>query len=361
MFGNLLRGLRALGAKGRAEQELDDELSFHLDKEIEENVRRGMSPEEARRAALRSFGGVERVKEECRDVRGGRLFETFAQDVRYGVRVLLKQRGFTAVAVATLALGIGANTAIFSVVNAVLLRPLAFARPERLVGIWESLPGGGTGSVSVPNLRDWREQNNVFDAIAAYQFGDFSVQNEDQPQRVRGLQVSPELFGVLGVAPQLGRTFVEGEDRAGNNRVVVLSDQLWRRNFGASADIIGQSIPVGGEGHTVVGVMPAEFRFPTYPGTPAELWVPLVFSDAAVANRGSHAFQTIGRLAEGVTLERAQDQMSTIARRIEQDYPDQQTGRGVTLVPVEEVAVQSVRPALLMLLGAVGFLLLIAC
>ena len=152
-------------------------------------------------------------------------------------------------AVATLALGIGANTAIFSVVNAVLLRPLAFARPERLVGIWESLPTGGTGSVSVPNLRDWREQNNVFEAIAAYQFGDFSLQNEGEPQRVRGLQVSTELFGVLGVAPQLGRTFVEGEDRPGNNRVVVLSDQLCGEISAPSRTSSARAYRRG-EGHT---------------------------------------------------------------------------------------------------------------
>ncbi len=287
------------------------------------------------------------------------LFEPSIQDVRFGLRVLFKHPGFTAVAVLTLALGIGANSAIFSVVNAVLLRPLPYKQPAQLVRLYESLPGGGEGSVSVPNLNDWREQNDVFTAIAAYEYSDFSLQNQDQPERVIGARVSPNLFEVLGVAPQQGRALAEGEDRAGNHRVVVLGHALWQRNFAGDPQAVGRQITLGGESYTVVGVMPESFEFPQF--RTAQLWTPLVFSERMAASRGSHAYNALGRLKDGVSLERAREQMTTIARRLEQQYPDAQTGRGVRLIELQEEVVQGVRPALLMLLAAVGFVLLIAC
>ncbi|HYO99377.1 MAG TPA: ABC transporter permease [Pyrinomonadaceae bacterium] len=358
MWGKRKLWLRALFRREQMERELDRELRFHLEREMEENLRRGMSAEAARQAALRCFGGVERIKEQCREVRGVGIFETFLQDLRYGARMLVKHRGFTFVAVLTLALGIGANSAIFSVVNAVLLKPLPYKDPNGIVYLWERLPQGGEGSVSVPNLRDWQEQNDVFEHIAAYEQGNFSLQGSDLPERSAGASVTANFFDVLGVAPKRGRAFVAGEDTAGKNRVVVLSDQLWQRNFGSDPRIVNREVLIGGENYTVVGVMPPGFQFPS---RTTELWVPLVFSDQHATSRGTHAFSSVARMKPGVTLEQAQEQMNVIARRLEQQYPDQQTKRGIIVGRLQEEIVKSVRPALLILLGAVGFVLLIAC
>ena len=350
--------LRALFRRAQMESELDLELRFHLEREIEENLRRGMPPREAREEALRSFGGFERIKEQCREVRGVGLIETFLQDLRYGVRMLAKHRGFTFVAVLTLALGIGANSAIFSVVNAVLLRPLPYKDPDQIVTLGERLPQGGEGSVSVPNFRDWQEQNEVFEQIAAYEMGNFNLMGSDLPERSAGASVTANFFDVLGVAPKQGRAFLPGEDTAGRHRVVILSDQLWQRNFGADPRIVNREVLIGGENYTVIGVMPPGFQFPS---RTTELWLPLVFSEKLAGSRGSHAFSAIGRMKPGVTLEQAQEQMSVIARRLEQQYPDVQAKRGIIVGRLQEEIVKSVRPALLILLGAVGFVLLIAC
>ena len=289
--------------------------------------------------------------------------ETLWQDLRYGTRMLIKQPSFTVVAIMTLALGIGANSAIFSVVNAVLLRPLALSQPDQLVNLYETLPqgAGALGSVSTPNLFDWREQNDVLTGIAAFTGTDFSLQGTDSPQRINGAGVSPNFFDLLGVAPLMGRGFVNGEDQPGSNHVVVISEQLWRRNFGADPQIVGKDITLSGENFTVVGVMPSGFRLPSRMIGAADAWVPLVFSQNQLANRGSHWLATFGRLKPGVSLQQAQEQMSVIGSRLEQQYPNQQQGRNIKLISMQEDAVQWVRPALLVLLGAVGFVLLIAC
>jgi putative ABC transport system permease protein len=378
----LVRGrLAPLGLEGPREAEIVEELAEHLEAAYEDALARGRSEDEARGEALAQFPDWRLL--ECELSRaehtavtrwaaraegafgpaggsgGGRaVLEQLFKDVRYGLRMLRRRPGFTAVAVLTLALGIGANSAIFSVVNAVLLRPLPYPEPEQLVSVYESLPQGGTGSVSVPNLIDWRAQSDVFTGIAAYQYGDFNLQEEQQPVRAVGVYVTPNFFDVLGVTPEAGRAFLEGEDAAGRERVVVLSDKLWRRAYGADAGLVGRDIFIGGEKYTVAGVMPPSMQFPS---PSAELWVPLVFSDSQRAARGQHAFNTVARLKPGVSLEQAQAQMSTIGRILEQQYPAQQEGRGVTLSLVQEEAVQYVRPALLILLGAVGFVLLIAC
>ena len=282
--------------------------------------------------------------------------ETLFRDIRYGVRSLLKRPGFTAIAILTLALGIGANSAIFSVVNAVLLRPLMYRDSEKLIRLYEGLPQGGTGSVSVPNLKDWREQNSVFSEIAAYQYGNFNLSNQDQPERIVGANVSSQFFDVLGTPAQFGRTFQKGEDQPGSNRVVVLSDALWRRNFGADANLVGKNISIGGENFSVIGIMPPQFKF-----FATQMWVPLVFTEKQLASRGSHAFNVLGRLKPERTLEQANEEMTSIARRLEQQYPDQQKNRTIKLVPLQEDNVRLIRPALFLLLGAVGLVLLIAC
>src|SRR5689334_11297100 len=279
----------------------------------------------------------------------------FLQDLRYGMRIMIKRPGFTLIAALTLALGIGANTAIFSAVNAVLLKPLPFPESEQLLDLAETFKPNGWGSVSVPTLEDWKTQNTVFAGISAYSNTSFNLQGSDLPQRIPGLNVSANYFDVLGVKPTLGRAFLPGEDVAGNERVVVISDDLWRRNFAANPGIVNQTIPLNGQQYTIVGVMPPELS--TLYRT-VQMWSPLVFSDEEKSNRGDHKFLVIGRLKSGVTLAQAREQMNTIAQRLEAQSKD---GRGIRLRQIEELWVANVRSTLWMMMVAVGFVLLIAC
>jgi putative ABC transport system permease protein len=268
---------------------------------------------------------------------------------------MVKRPGFTLIAALTLALGIGANTAIFSAVNAVLLRPLPFPESEQLLDLAETFKPNGWGTVSVPTLEDWQSQNTVFAGISAYWFTSFNLQGGDTPQRIPGLNVSANYFDVLGVKPALGRAFLPGEDVAGNEHVVVLGDDLWRRNFAANPNIINQTIPLNGQQYTVVGVMPREMSalYRT-----VQMWSPLVFSDKDRLARDNHKFLVIGRLKSGVTLAQARDNMNSIAARLEAQYKN---GRGIRLLRIEELWVSNVRSTLLMMMVAVGFVLLIAC
>lgn len=284
----------------------------------------------------------------------------FGQDIQYGLRMLGKNPGFTAVAILTLAVGIGATSAMFSVVNSVLLQPLPFGEPDRAVLLWESLPQGGTGTVSTPNFADWRAQNEVFEAIAGFTPADYSFTASEQPERVAGARVTADFFRVMNLSPLMGRTFIEGEDQPGRDGVAVISEALWRRSLGADPKIIGKTVLLNGEAVTVIGVMPAGYNFP-FGTRGTAVWRPLVFSEEQKQNRGSHWMFTIARLKQGVTAEQAQEQMKLIAKRLEQQYPDQQAQRSVVVVPLHESIVGWVRPALLMLFGAVAFLLLIAC
>lgn len=281
--------------------------------------------------------------------------QTIIQDLRYAIRTMVKRPGFTLVAALTLALGIGANTAIFSAVNAVLLKPLPFPESEQLVDLAETFKPNGYGSVSVPNFEDWKKQNDVFTGIAAYQFRSFNLQSGDTPQRIPGISVSANYFEVLGAKPILGRTFGNGEDLAGNDRVVVLGEDLWRRTFGGDTSIIGRTIPLNGQQYTVIGVMPPELSslYRT-----VQLWSPLVFPEADRVNRNEHKYLVIGRIKSGVTLAQAREQMTGIATRLEQQYKN---GRGIRLMQIEELWVANVRSALVLLMVAVGFVLLIAC
>jgi putative ABC transport system permease protein len=283
---------------------------------------------------------------------------TVWQDIRYGLRMLAKRPGFTVVAVFTLALGIGANSAIFSVVNGVLLRPMPLEDPDRLIKIWETFPPSGQGTVSVPNLKDWRERNTVFNGIAAYAFSSVNLLAHDSPEQLSGVTVSTNFFDVVGVRPQLGRAFQTGEDEAGHNRVVLLSHRLWQRNFGGDAGMVGREIPLNGENYTVIGVMPPEFRFPS---RLTEVWIPLVMPLDLARQRDNYWMYTLARLKPDVGFEQAREQMVNIARRIERQYPDSQAGRSVFLIPLQEETVQNIRPALMAMLFAVGFVLLIAC
>src|SRR5215216_5628684 len=279
----------------------------------------------------------------------------FIQDLRYAIRMMAKRPGFTLIAALTLALGIGANTAIFSAVNAVLLKSLPFPDSGQLVDLSETFKPAGYGSVSVPTLEDWKNQNTVFAGISAYSFTSFNLEGGDTPQRIPGINVSANYFDVLGVKPTLGRAFLSGEDVAGHERVVVIGDDLWRRNFAANPNIINQTIPLNGHQYTVVGVMPPELSalYRT-----VQMWSPLVFSEKDRLSRDEHKYLVIGRLKSDVTLAQAREQMNTIAQRLEEQYKN---GRGIRLIQIEELWVANVRSTLLMMMVAVGFVLLIAC
>jgi putative ABC transport system permease protein len=285
--------------------------------------------------------------------------ETLVQDVRYGVRTLLKNPGFTVVAIIALALGIGANSAIFSVVNAVLLRPLAFDKPEQLVMVWEKRMALGRvrNVASAPDFVDWKAQNTVFEDMAAYSNNGFNLTGNDEPERIQGVAVSPGFFSILGVQPKVGRAFLTDEDQPGSEPTVIISNGLWQRRFASDPGIVGKSISLNDRTRTVVGVMPADFIFPN---GDIEIWVPLVFSPNDLTGRGSHFLNVIARLKPGVTINQARDEMETIAAHLEQQY-QVNTGHGVNIFPLYEEVVGNIRPALLVLLGAVGFVLLIAC
>ena len=295
--------------------------------------------------------------------------EALFKDIRYATRSLFKHPGFTAIAVVTLALGIGANTAMFSVINAVLLRPLPYRDPARLVTIWEESPERGLYQmpVSLANLRDWVDQNQTFEQISAYTFTDLNLTGTGEPARLGTVRTSANLFSLVGVAPLLGRPFLPEEDKEGANRVVILGHALWQSRFGSDAGIVGKSLTLNNQSHTVVGVLSANSQFPVgfgYMGQvlndPVDLYVPLAASSEE-AQRGSYSFFAIGRLKPGVTFEQARADMTTIEKRLEQQYPGGNTGIGISLVPTQEQTVKEIRPALLVLLGAVAFMLLIAC
>ena len=289
--------------------------------------------------------------------------ETLIQDLRYGVRMLLKQPSFTVIAVIALAHGIGANTAIFSVVNAVLLKPLPFADADRLVIVYETnLQRGSTrSSASYPNFADWREQNRVFERMASYHTADFVLTGEGEPARIPGAIVNADLFPLLGAAPILGRSFLPEEDKPGDaGRVVLLGYRLWQTRFHADPNVIDKSLVLGGKHYTVVGVMPEGFQFPIG-SDPVDLWSTVSIDSEMFTQRGAHYMRVIARLKPEVTLAQAKAEMDGIAANLERQYPDENTRRGVNLVPALESLVGDVRPALLILLGAVGCVLLIGC
>lgn len=283
------------------------------------------------------------------------------QDFKYALRTLGKSPGFTVMAVLTLALGIGFNTAIFSVVDAAVLRPLAYARQEELLRVWDSNPGRGFDrfSSSPANFVDWRAQNTTLATMAAFTPENTTLTPaQGEPERLRGFAVSPALFPLLGVAPHLGRTFDAADEKPGGAPSVVLSFEFWQRRFGGDRAIVGSGIPLGGSNRTVIGVMPRGFRFPS---RTADVWTPLVLDSSALENRGAHWVGVVARRKPGIPLSRAQADLSAIAGRLADAYPAKNAGWGVVLVPLQQAFAGSARKPLLLLLGAVAFVLLIAC
>ena len=362
--------LRSLFRRDRVEQDLDDEFRDHLEHAIAANVERGMSPEDARFAALRGMDGMAQRQEECRDARGLNVWNDLQRDIRFGVRTLLHNPGLTFVAVLTLALGIGATTAIFSVANTVLLRPLPFQDSNRLVMLQESMPKlvPGKFNISAPDFADFQSLNHVFETMGAFQSGMRDLTGSGTPERIEATNVSASLFRTLGVRPELGRTFDDSEDPPGHD-VAVLSYALWKTHYGADPAILGKAVYLDRQPYVVIGVMPRTFEFPlqgmrSFPS--AQLWTPIAFSPDELKEHGDN-FGTgvVARLKTGISLSAANADVMIAAHQIQQRYYPSEPGMDYSLeasvTPLREFLVGDTKPLLRMLLGAVGLLLLIAC
>jgi len=351
MLDRLKMRWRALFHREELERELEAELRFHLESDATQNVQSGMNPDDAHYSALQSFGPLERSKEECRDARGVRFIEQFVQDLRYAKRLLTKNPAVTLIAIVTLALGIGANTAIFTVVNAFLLRPLPYGDPDRLVMV-DSQHRGQSMGVSFADYEDWRSQNNVFDDLAFFNLRwHANLDFGNETETVNLTFGTGNLFSTLQVAPALGHG-----PTATDSDTVLLSHGLWQRRFGSDPAIVGRQLRVDGHSLTVVGVMPPDFRFPFQ----SDLWW---LNDRYFERRrrGFRIDQTIGRLKHGVTTEQARAEMQQIAARLAQTYPDSNTEVTATVVPLRDFWFGKLRRSFWLLLGACGFVLLIAC
>jgi putative ABC transport system permease protein len=352
-FGGLFK-------KQRKDWELDEEIESHLQLHIEDNVRLGMTPDEARRRAMIQFGGIESTKESYRDQRGLPILDAVFQDIRFGARQMRKNPGFAAVAVVTLALGIGANTAIFSVVDAVLLRPLAYPDSGQLVWLCERGPNWSGGSISYPNFTDWRNQQSVFENFGVYSGNNFTLTGAGEPVRLAGALMSADVFAALRTRPEIGRVYREDEDKPGAPTVAVISHALWQSRFGGDAGIVNKAISLNGKPYTVLGVMPAGFEFPNK----VDLWLPVgpLFAESVWQKRDNHpGLFGLARLKPGVTLEKARADLDVIAVRLEQQYPESNKTRRVQIDRLLDQKVGNVRRALWILLGAVSFVLAIAC
>jgi predicted permease len=358
------------------EAEIVEELSQHLEQTYERALSGGASEEEAREKVLEELNTADVLRRELKNVErrvsqdpvvsdAGQkmnLFADLGQDIRFALRMLAKNPAFTAIAVLALALGIGANSAIFSVVDAVLLRPLPFKNPSQLVMLWENAAhlGFPRDTPSPANFLDWQKEATSFTGMAAMLERSFNLTGVGEPERLEGRRVSANLFQLLGVSARLGRTFVPEDDKPGSH-VVLLSDSLWQRRFGSDPAVIGRALTLDGEPYTVIGVMPPLVQLPGFDNRNDQLWIPIAFPAEEAAQRGNHFLEVIARLKPGVTLKQAQAEMDTIAARLEKQYPNYNLRRGAVVVPLHEQVVGEIKPALLILLGAVGFVLLIAC
>ncbi len=365
MFSDLFIRLRSLFRRTAVESELDDELRFHLDHQVEKYAASGMTREQALRRARLEFGGLEQVKEDCRDARGITLVETLAQDLRFGLRTLRKNPGFTAVAVLTLALGIGMSAAIFSVVNAVLLRPLPYANPRQLVFVPEASSAARISDVgmSYPVFSELRDRNRVFTAIAGLARHSLTLTGNGEPSEVSTVVVTQDFFALFGIKPLLGRALLPGDGQRGAAPVVVLSENLWRSRFGGDPAIIGRSIVLDQRPFTVVGVMPAVFRTP-FVSQPNQVWIPLLqdplFSVWITQPPQEHWMPVIARLRPGVSFSQAQADLATLSAGVAKQFPVE-NGWVAGIRPLQQELVGDAQSPLLILFSAVGFLLLIAC
>jgi putative ABC transport system permease protein len=346
-------------------RDFDADVRDHIARETQDNIDRGMTLDEARRAAMLKFGNVTRVKEDTRSVWSFVWLEALLQDVRYGLRMLRKSPGFTAVAILTLALGIGANAAIFSVIDAVLLRPLPYDQPDRLVMVYQAAPQRGVqkNGMSYPNYQDWARSASSFEEMAAMRTTQFALSGTGDATNVLGGAVTSGYFPIFRVTPMLGRTLAPTDDVPGAAAVVVLSEQLWRGQFGSDPSILGKTVRLDQHPFTIVGIVPGNFR-PPVPIAEAQLWVPLLQDSIAgqlYQRRGGHYLRAMGRLKANVTVAQAQSQLDSIEETLQKQYPADNKGWDARIIPLQEDLVGSFRLALVVLLGAVSLVFLIAC
>jgi len=358
--------LRSLLARHSIERELDEELRFHLDQLVEEELAAGVPSGEARRSALRKMGGISQFPEECRDMRRLNLFDDFMKDLRYGGRSLRRSPGFAALAVLIMALGIGANTAVFGVVNAVLMRPLAYRDPDRIVTLSGARtdavagarrpPQDQIGPVSGPDFWDWHDRASSFTAMACYRTREASIIRGSIAEYAQATTVSAELFSVFAVEPVVGRFPTAEEIEQGGSGTLMISYSYWQGHFGANPRAVGQSIRMDGRALQIAGVLPPGFRFPAK----TDLWL-MIPRRATNEYRAAHNYLVVGRLKPGVSIERVQGEMTSIARSLEERYPGSNKGQGVSVERIRDQMVGDVRVTLYVLLGAVSIVLLIAC
>jgi predicted permease len=350
--------LKQLFSRRRLYGDLSAEIQEHLDEKVEELVAGGMSRKQASAAARREFGNVTLVEERGREVWQWPSFENFFADLRYGLRMLRKDPGFTAVAVITLALGIGANTAIFSVINSVLLQPLPFHDPDRLVRVFSDRGTPARLPVSAEDYFDWQMQNRAFQATSLLTGPqNYNASGAGEPETVSVVRTQANFVSVLGVQPELGRGFIEGEDRPGNNHVALLSFRFCRRHFGGLGNALGKTVNLNFQTYTVVGVMPHDVNYPEE----AEIWIPLEMSVDHLGRRGDYSYRVLARLKPGVSIAQAQVDMSSLTKHLEQQFPVTNNNLGARVVPMKELLIGDSRPQLLVLLGAVALVLLVAC
>jgi putative ABC transport system permease protein len=361
MLSRLKSALRALLRRPQAERELDEELGYHIEQQTEQNIRLGMNPEEARRVALKSFGGVEQAKERSRDARGVRWLEELWQDLRYGVRMLRRKPGFTAVAVISLTLGIGANSTVFTFLNAILIQPLPYPDPERLVNLWERAPRSTSTRLVLPlNFIEWRDRAQSFEAITLTQSFPLNAVMQEEAEQLTNLWITAEFFRVFGVAPALGRAFTPEEAKVGGDRgVVIISHDLWQRRFAGDPEVIGKTIlfSFGNQTRTVIGVMPAGFRLASLA---PDVYTPMPLDRSNPQSIGGRSFICYGRLKPNVELASAQAEMSVIANQLSNQYPADK-GWDVLVFGLHQYLVKDARSTLPILMGVVAIVLLIAC
>jgi putative ABC transport system permease protein len=352
--------LRSLFHKGAVEKETDEELRFHVERQIAQNVASGMSQDEARRGAMVEFGGIEQFKEDCRDARGVNRIESLLADLRYGFRTLRKSPGFTAVSVLTLALGIGANSAIFSMVNALLLHPYNFRNLDSLVRVWEDRgidEGYDARYISPGDAEDLRSTNSIFDGLTTYAMQSFGLGKGGDVQPILGCRVSSNFFNVLAVSPAAGRLFTAAEQQPGADQVAILSYSSWLRRFGGDPTMLGKEISLNSRVYTVVGIMPKDFDYPV----PVEFWVPLALAPAEKADRTELSLNALARLKPGVSVSQAASALAAFSHRLEQEYPKTNAGRATTLLQLRKELYMFTLPLFLLLQAAAGFVLLLAC
>lgn len=352
-----------LWRRQKRERELEEELQTHLQMAAQDRADRGETTDHAQDAARRELGNLSLIKEVTREMWGWGSMERLMQDLRYGLRMLGRSPGFAAVAILTLALGIGANTALFSVVNGVLFNPLPYPHSEQLVWLAESKPHFATGSISFSNFRDWRKNNQTFSAMAVYRSYSYNLTGLGEPEQLRSMFVSSDFFSVLGVNPIAGRLFVPGEDEVGAAPNAMISASFWQRKFGGSPDAVGKTLTLDGKNFTIIGILPAGFELSLGSFQNVELYVPLgQWNNPNLMKRGAGlGIHGIGRLKPGVTVAQAKADMESVTQSLAAEYPDEDKGIGAAVISLKKAMVGDVRLFLLVLLAAVGFVLLIAC